>query len=339
MRSPLLLPLAGVFFGLLLTRCGGSFGSEPADSGAGSDARSPQDSASSSDGPAPGDATPLDGAAAQDATQDATQGVDGAPDATLDGSAIDAATQDAAIQDAAPDAATCAPGCGVGRTCCDGRCINPNNDPLNCGGCNVRCGGATPFCDGTCKPLACGLPGGCPGGGICCGTSCCTAPGSICCKTEGPVATAPVCFVPTAAQTTCPQGCAPMCVSDRNLKRDVAPADERAVLEAVGRMPVSTWSYQTDPARTRHIGPMAQDFHAAFGVGNTPLAYDPIDAHGVELASIKALYGLVQEQNARIERLERENRGLRQSAGVCGATPANAGRDRGHDPRGAVPQR
>jgi len=114
-----------------------------------------------------------------------------------------------------------------------------------------------------------------------------------------------------------------MCVSDRNLKRDVSPADERAVLEAVGRMPVSTWSYTTDGARVRHIGPMAQDFHSAFGVGVTDQAYDPVDAHGVELASIKALYAIVQEQSARIDRLERENRALRgRSTPAASAKPA-----------------
>jgi hypothetical protein len=105
-------------------------------------------------------------------------------------------------------------------------------------------------------------------------------------------------------------------VSDRNLKRAIEPVDEQAVLEEVAKMPVSTWSYKSDDPTVRHLGPMAQDFHAAFGLGSTDRAYDPIDAHGVELAAIKALYARVRAQEAQIERLEQENQALQH--GACG---------------------
>ena len=117
---------------------------------------------------------------------------------------------------------------------------------------------------------------------------------------EGPVSGPPTCFTPDAGETTCPQGCQPLCASDRNAKHQIVPADEQAVLDAVAKMPISTWSYQSDDARVRHLGPMAQDFHAAFGLGVSELNYDPVDAHGVELAAIKAL-------NARIQQLEQQN--------------------------------
>jgi hypothetical protein len=113
-------------------------------------------------------------------------------------------------------------------------------------------------------------------------------------------------------------------LSDRNLKRDIEPVDEQAVLERVAGMPVSTWSYKSNSASVRHLGPMAQDFSAAFGLGNTDRAYDSVDAHGVALTAIKALYDRSREQDARIERLERENAELRRG-GFCGevskATP------------------
>jgi hypothetical protein len=125
----------------------------------------------------------------------------------------------------------------------------------------------------------------------------------------------PSCFTPTAAQPTCPIGC-PLCLSDRNLKRDIEPVDEQAVLETLATVPVSTWSYKSDDPRVRHLGPMAQDLYAAFGLGNTDRAYNPIDAHGIALAAIKALYERAEAQDARIERLEQENRDLRE--GVCG---------------------
>jgi hypothetical protein len=118
------------------------------------------------------------------------------------------------------------------------------------------------------------------------------------------------CYTPQSAQDTCPQGC-PQCVSDRNVKRDIEPVDEQSVLEAVVRMPVSTWSYKSDDPSVRHMGPMAQDFKTAFGLGDTDKAYHPIDAHGVTLAAIQALYERLEQQGARLERLERDNQELR----------------------------
>jgi Chaperone of endosialidase/Stigma-specific protein, Stig1 len=206
-------------------------------------------------------------------------------------------------------------GCGAScnttyRRCCNGQCVNPTNDPNNCGGCGNKCS-HDEYCLGVCRAIPCANPsGGCSGGEICCGTGCCT-PGQICCETEGPVATTfPTCVTPTGSPPTCPVGCAPLCVSDRSLKRGVAPVDARAVLEGVVSMPVATWSYKTDDPQVRHLGPMAQDFRATFGLGDTDRAYDPIDAHGVAFAAIQALYEQMRAQSARIERLERDNEEL-----------------------------
>lgn len=188
--------------------------------------------------------------------------------------------------------------------------MNLANDPTACGACGVSCTGAKSFCDGTCKEPPCDATGGCGGNEQCCGQQCCKT-GQLCCKVEGPVGGGPpTCFTPTAEQRTCPQGCAPLCVSDRNLKHDVEPVDPRVVLDAVSRLPLATWSYKSDPQHTRHLGPMAQDFKAELGLGATDRAYDPIDAHGAAFASIQALRAMLDEQNARILRLEEENRAL-----------------------------
>jgi hypothetical protein len=150
-------------------------------------------------------------------------------------------------------------------------------------------------------------------GEACCGTSCCT-PGQLCCQAQGgAVSPYPSCYTPTPAQPTCPPGC-PLCISDRNLKRDIEPVDDQAVLEGVARMPISTWSYKTDDPSVRHLGPMAQDFRAEFGLGDSDRSYFAIDAHGVAFAAIRALSEQVKEQNARIERMEQENRELRARA-------------------------
>jgi hypothetical protein len=121
---------------------------------------------------------------------------------------------------------------------------------------------------------------------------------------------APTCYTPTAAQPTCPQGCAPLCVSDRARKKDVAPIDSAEILAKVSRLPISSWTYVEEPTGVRHLGPMAQDFRASFGLGDDDRTYNSVDAHGVALAAIQALDKLVREQQARIDRLEAENRAL-----------------------------
>jgi len=114
------------------------------------------------------------------------------------------------------------------------------------------------------------------------------------------------------AAPTCPQGCAPLCMSDRNQKKNIAPVDTRAILKKVGELPISTWTYLDEPSAVRHLGPMAQDFHASFGLGNDDRTYHSVDAHGVALAAIQALEHVVKQQEQRIEKLERENRALGQ---------------------------
>jgi hypothetical protein len=192
--------------------------------------------------------------------------------------------------------------------------VNTANDPGHCGACNVTCTGLTPYCDGTCTTPPCSLDAGfCAGGSSCCGNTCCGV-GEICCDAQGPVSGYPVCHRVTVAEPTCPQGCAPLCASDRNLKTNISPIDERSVLEQVATLPLSTWQYTDDGSASRHLGPMAQDFRKTFQLGDTDRAYNSIDAHGVSLASIKALYRMVQEQQVRLEKLEAENAQLRK---VC----------------------
>jgi len=99
-------------------------------------------------------------------------------------------------------------------------------------------------------------------------------------------------------------------VSDRNQKKEIAPIDPADVLEKVSRLPISTWSYRDEAAGVRHLGPMAQDFRATFGVGNDDRAYFAVDAQGVALAAIQALDRLVTAQRKQIEMLSRENQAL-----------------------------
>ena len=204
---------------------------------------------------------------------------------------------------------TCNPACSLGLACCGGQCVNTGNDPHNCGGCGVPCTGTTPYCGGgSCKQAPCEQDAAACGAETCCGAGCCGA-GELCCQLQQGVWITQ-CYTLQGGETTCPVGC-PQCVSDRNLKRDLEPVDPESVLERVSRMPITTWSYTSDDPSVRHMGMMAQDFYGEFGLGNTDKAFNPVDAHGVEMAAIQALYQRLQEQEARIRRLEQENAALK----------------------------
>jgi hypothetical protein len=95
--------------------------------------------------------------------------------------------------------------------------------------------------------------------------------------------------------------------SDRNLKENFSPIDPRVVLDRVAALPISAWNYKEDPS-ARHIGPMAQDFHAAFNIGLDDKHIATVDADGVALAAIQGLNQKLQSEldakTARIDTLE-----------------------------------
>ena len=84
------------------------------------------------------------------------------------------------------------------------------------------------------------------------------------------------------------QATAYITTSDRHAKKDIAPVDAQAILAKVDALPISTWRFKDEPNGT-HLGPMAQDFHAAFGLGNTDSGIFTVDESGVALAAIQAL--------------------------------------------------
>jgi len=90
------------------------------------------------------------------------------------------------------------------------------------------------------------------------------------------------------------------------MKTGVVPLDDAAVLAKVAALPVSEWSY-TSERGVRHVGPMAQDFYAAFGVGEDDRHITSIDEDGVALAAIKALHADNARLHVENERLHREN--------------------------------
>jgi hypothetical protein len=84
--------------------------------------------------------------------------------------------------------------------------------------------------------------------------------------------------------------------------------DAAAVLEKVALLPIQQWRFKAEPDGVRHVGPMAQDFRAAFGLGEIPTAIATVDADGVALAAIQGLNekveGRMQNAEVRSRRLE-----------------------------------
>jgi len=79
-------------------------------------------------------------------------------------------------------------------------------------------------------------------------------------------------------------------ICDRNVKKDFAPVDGRAVLEKLAAMPIQQWHYQWEKdTDTLNIGPMAQDFKAAFYPGRDDKGISTLEFDGVELAAIQGL--------------------------------------------------
>ena len=102
--------------------------------------------------------------------------------------------------------------------------------------------------------------------------------------------------------------------SDRNAKENFTPVSPVEVLDKVATLPISTWNYKA-MRDGRHMGPTAQDFHAAFGLGGSDTTITTVDPDGVALAAIQGLNEKVesrkQKAESRIQKLEAENAELK----------------------------
>jgi hypothetical protein len=113
--------------------------------------------------------------------------------------------------------------------------------------------------------------------------------------------------------------------SARAAKAGFAPVDAAAVLAKVAALPLATWAYTNSPG-VRHVGPVAEDFHAAFALGDSAQHIATVDADGVALAAIQGLHQLVTAQQTALrarasevhalqERLEKLERLVTELAG------------------------
>ena len=98
--------------------------------------------------------------------------------------------------------------------------------------------------------------------------------------------------------------------SDVNIKDNILPIEPAEVLNKVLDLPISSWSYITDETGSRHLGPMAQDFYAAFQLGHTETGISSIDSAGVALGAIQGLHHeikqIIEQKDATIQALQEQ---------------------------------
>jgi hypothetical protein len=103
--------------------------------------------------------------------------------------------------------------------------------------------------------------------------------------------------------------------SDRNAKERFTAVDGKMILEKLAALPISEWDYKDTPG-PRHLGPVAQDFHSAFGLnGADDTHISVVDEGGVALAAIQGLNRKLEEQRAELERYRAEGAELRKQLG------------------------
>ena len=124
------------------------------------------------------------------------------------------------------------------------------------------------------------------------------AQGGIFLGTGGPVSFPPDSFISTSTGAFLSTGGAWSVSSSRARKTDFIDVDAGEILSRLLALPLSTWRYRVGTQQVRHLGPTAEDFHAAFGLGGDDSTISTVDASGVALAAIQGLNQRLEAENA-----------------------------------------
>jgi hypothetical protein len=95
--------------------------------------------------------------------------------------------------------------------------------------------------------------------------------------------------------------------SDEHLKENFKSVDGEELLEKIDELPIRQWNYKNESDDVTHIGPTAQDFQEAFGVGSDGKSISTIDPSGIALAAIKELNKQNQELKDQSRDLKEQN--------------------------------
>ena len=100
-------------------------------------------------------------------------------------------------------------------------------------------------------------------------------------------------------------------LSDARMKANFRDLDGKEILAGLAGMPIREWNYISQSSSVRHVGPTAQDFRAAFGLGDDDRTISTIDPAGIALRAIQALDVRTQETQTDLARLKEENAALK----------------------------
>ncbi len=89
--------------------------------------------------------------------------------------------------------------------------------------------------------------------------------------------------------------------SDRNAKENFEAVDPQEILRKVAQLDITTWNFKREGGEIRHMGPMAQDFSALFGLGEHEDKISIVDVDGVALAAVKGLHDLLAEKMVEVD--------------------------------------
>lgn len=115
--------------------------------------------------------------------------------------------------------------------------------------------------------------------------------------------------------------------SDSTAKENYRAVNDEVLLGKIVDLPVTSWNYKSEDSSVRHMGPTAQEFYAAFGLGDSKKAISTVDIDGVNMAAVQALAKrtrALQQQNAELEqrlaKLEQQHTSRLLPAGIPAAT-------------------
>ncbi|HEX9671383.1 MAG TPA: tail fiber domain-containing protein [Thermoanaerobaculia bacterium] len=108
--------------------------------------------------------------------------------------------------------------------------------------------------------------------------------------------------------------------SSRDVKENFSRLAPEEVLDKLSRLPITIWNYKKDDAQVRHIGPVAEEFYALFGLGADDKHVSFGDTSGVALAAVQALSQQKDALRQQVDQLREENAELRQRLEVIEKT-------------------
>ena len=104
--------------------------------------------------------------------------------------------------------------------------------------------------------------------------------------------------------------------SDRNAKENFQAVDGQEILSKLAQLPITQWNYKAENATVQHLGPVAQDFHALFGLGQDDRHIAALDGNGVALAAIQGLHQMLVEKVTEIATLQADRNGQARQLGA-----------------------